>query len=109
MHRPALRRLTPLGGIFVLGLGLLALAPAVVAQVPSGQQLPTNQRPTPQQAQELLRNQPALIQQLRQRIGAAGLSPDQVRARLRAAGYPEGMLDDYLVGADTTKPAQFGP
>ncbi|MEO7985559.1 MAG: SLBB domain-containing protein [Gemmatimonadales bacterium] len=57
----------------------------------------------------MLRNQPALVEQLRQRIGASGLTPDQVRSRLRAAGYPEGMLDDYIAGADTTRPAQFGP
>ncbi|MGH7498872.1 MAG: SLBB domain-containing protein, partial [Gemmatimonadales bacterium] len=76
-------------------------------QVPR-QGLPS-QLPSPQQAEEMLRNQPALIEQLRQRIGASGLTPDQVRARLRAAGYPEGLLDDYLAGADTTKPAQFGP
>src|SRR6476661_1122921 len=82
----------------------------LVAQVPTGQsRLPSGQLPSPQEAQEILRNQPELVQQLRDRLAASGLTPDQVRARLRAAGYPEGMLDDYLQGADTTQPAQFGP
>jgi len=82
----------------------------LVAQVPGGQsRLPSGQLPSPQEAQDILRNQPELVQQLRERLAQSGLTPDQVRARLRAAGYPEGMLDDYLQGADTTQPAQFGP
>jgi polysaccharide biosynthesis/export protein len=108
MYRPAPCRITPLGRLLALGIFLLVLVPSLVAQVPSGQNLPT-QLPSPQQAQDLLRNQPALIQQLRQRISQSGLTPEQVRSRLRAAGYPEGMLDDYLQGADTTKAALFGP
>ena len=96
--------MTPLGRLLALGIFLLALAPGLVAQIPSGQNLPS-----PQQAQDILRNQPALVQQLRQRLTQSGLTPEQVRSRLRAAGYPEGMLDDYLQGADTTKPALFGP
>ena len=36
---------------------------------------------------------PALLQQLRQRILTSGLTPDQVRARLKAEGYPETLLD----------------
>jgi protein involved in polysaccharide export with SLBB domain len=67
------------------------------------------QLPSPEQAQDILRNQPALVEQLRRKLSQSGLTPDQVRARLRAAGYPEGMLDDYIAGADTTRPAQFGP
>jgi protein involved in polysaccharide export with SLBB domain len=58
--------------------------------------------PSVTQAQELLRTRPDLVEQLRQRIGASGLTREQVRARLRAAGYPEDMLDPYLSGADTT-------
>src|SRR5947209_572770 len=55
------------------------------------------QNPTAAQAQQMLQN-PALLQQLRQRIMASGLTPDQVRARLRAEGYPENLLDAYLPG-----------
>ena len=53
------------------------------------------QRPTPEQAQQMLQTNPALLQQLKQRILASGLTPDQVRARLRAEGYPENLLDAY--------------
>ena len=60
------------------------------------------QLPSPEQAQEILRNQPQLVEQLRERLSQSGLTPDQVRSRLRAAGYPENMLDDYVQGADTT-------
>jgi protein involved in polysaccharide export with SLBB domain len=56
------------------------------------------QRPTSTQAQELLRTRPDLVAQLRQRIATSGLTPDQVRARLRAEGYPENLLDAYLAG-----------
>lgn len=45
---------------------------------------------------------PVLLQQLRQRIMASGLTPDQVRARLRAEGYPETLLDAYLPGGSAT-------
>ena len=51
---------------------------------------------TPQQAQQLLQNRPDLLNQLRQRLGGSGLTPDQIRARLRAQGYPDNLLDSYL-------------
>jgi protein involved in polysaccharide export with SLBB domain len=57
------------------------------------------QRPTSQQAQELLQARPELIAQLRQRIVTSGMTADQVRARLRAEGYPENLLDPYLPDA----------
>ncbi|HVD60642.1 MAG TPA: SLBB domain-containing protein [Gemmatimonadaceae bacterium] len=68
---------------------IFLLTPALVAA----------QNPT--DAQRMLENNPALLQQLRQRILSSGLSPDQVRARLRAEGYPENLLDQYLPGANT--------
>jgi protein involved in polysaccharide export with SLBB domain len=70
---------------------------------------------SPQQAQQLLQNRPDLLNQLRQRIGGSGLSPDQIRARLRAQGYPDNLLDSYLqgegrsgAGAGTGDPASAG-
>lgn len=65
-----------------------------------------SQEPTPDQARRLLQSRPDLAAQLRQRLSASGLTPDQVSARLRAAGYPEDLLDAYLVGADTSKAAR---
>ncbi|MGH7508219.1 MAG: SLBB domain-containing protein [Gemmatimonadales bacterium] len=88
-----LRRLAP------LLLLASALAPAALAQVP---QLPGQQLPTPDQARATLQN-PELVRQLREKLLQSGLTPDQVRSRLRAAGYPESLLDEYLIGADTTR------
>lgn len=79
---------------------------ALTAQVPTP--TPGQPLPTPAQAQELLKTRPDLVAQLRERIGASGLTREQVRARLRAAGYPENMLDPYLSGADTTLKANPG-
>lgn len=56
-------------------------------------------RPTPEQARAVLEARPELIQQLRERLLASGLTRDQVRARLRAEGYPENLLDPYLPGS----------
>src|SRR5258707_7377551 len=70
-----------IGGVFVCGTKLSAQSAA--------------------QAQQALQN-PALLQQLRQRIMTSGLTPDQVRARLRAEGYPESLLDAYLPGSTAT-------
>lgn len=78
MTRPFLRPLLAVG-VF------LFMAAALRAQTVS-----------PQQAQQLLQNRPDLLNQLRQRIGGSGLSPDQIRARLRAQGYPDNLLDSYL-------------
>ncbi len=77
---------------------LLVLAPALAE---------SQQRPTPSQAQDLLRTRPELITQLRERIIGSGLTPAQVRARLRAEGYPEDLLDPYLsrTGAVTAAPS----
>src|SRR6476660_2566593 len=47
----------------------------------------------------MLQTNPALLQQLRQKIMTSGLTPDQIRARLRAEGYPENLLDAYMPGA----------
>src|ERR1700737_4388551 len=77
-------------------LGTARAGAQIPAQLPSGQQLPTQE-----QAQELLRNRPDLVEQLRQKLAASGLTPDQIRARLRAAGYSETLLDSYLNGKDT--------
>jgi polysaccharide biosynthesis/export protein len=86
----------------ILGAAVSSL-PAQVPQVQPGQQLPTSD-----QAREALQN-PELVRQLRQRLLSSGLTPDQVRSRLRAAGYPETLLDEYLPGADSTKLSRPNP
>ena len=75
-----------------LGLALTLLAGATAhAQVPS-----------PAQAQQMLQGNPALIARLQQMLRTSGLTPEQIRQRLRAQGYSEAMLDAYLPGASGT-------
>ena len=74
-------------------LAAFFLLPAVVRA-----QLPTT-KPTPEQAQILLQTRPDLVAQLRQKMMTSGMTADQIRARLRAEGYPENLLDAYLPGS----------
>jgi polysaccharide biosynthesis/export protein len=90
-HDPAPR--SPLPAL--AGALLLALMP-----VPA-----RAQQPSAAQVQGALQ-QPGLADAVRQRIGASGLTPDQIRARLRASGYPATLLDAYLGG---TVPGQGSP
>ena len=76
----------------------LALLVILACLSVSGETAFAQQRPSPTEAQQMLQNNPALLQQLRQKIMTSGLTPDQVRARLRAEGYPENLLDAYLPG-----------
>src|SRR2546422_2913133 len=68
------------------------------AQVPSQAPVQLPGGLTPEQALELLRTNPQLAAIFRQRIQQSGLTPDQIRARLVAAGYPPNILDAYLPG-----------
>ena len=54
------------------------------------------QRPSPQEAELLLSSNPELARQVRAKLQGSGLTPEQVRARLRAEGYPETLLDSYM-------------
>lgn len=56
------------------------------------------QVPPPAQAQQMLQNNPALIARLQAMMQSSGLTPDQIRERLKAQGYPESLLDQYLPG-----------
>ena len=78
-------------------LGTLFTAALIVGASPA-----LAQNPSASQAQQMLQNNPALLQQLRQKIMTSGLTPDQVRARLKAEGYPENLLDAYLPGSTGT-------
>jgi polysaccharide biosynthesis/export protein len=71
--------------------GMLGLVPCVAR----------SQQPTQVQVQQALQSQ-QVVAQLRSRLAASGLSNEQVRARLRAAGYSETLLDAYLPGGDAT-------
>src|SRR2546427_915049 len=60
------------------------------------------QVPPPSQAQgalqQAVQQNPGLTDVIRQRILQSGLTPEQVRARLAASGYPSNLLDAYLSG-----------
>src|SRR5947207_14489903 len=84
--------LTKLGPLLLIA-GLITFPPPRLASA---------QNPSAAQAQQMLQSNPALLQQLRQRVLTSGLTPDQVRARLRAEGYPENLLDAYLPGSSAT-------
>jgi len=80
-------------------MGTLRLRPALTAAILLllGRPLLSQQQlPAPADAQALLQSRPDLVNKLRQRISTSGMTPDQIRARLRAAGYPDNMLDSYL-------------
>ena len=77
----------------------------VAALVCAGARPVFAQRPTTAEAQEILRARPDIVAQLRQRLVTSGLTPDQVRARLRAEGYPENLLDPYLADAGNARSA----
>src|SRR5437762_455074 len=62
-----------------------------IAPIARAQQLPTSD-----QARRLLETRPDLVAQLRREIANSGLTPDQIRARLRANGYPDDLLDAYI-------------
>src|SRR6059036_1587305 len=74
------------------------IASAAAGQLPAGV--------SQQQLQQMLLQNPDLV---RQRLTSSGLTPDQIRARLRAAGYPENLLDSYLGSSTGPTPSQIGP
>lgn len=78
-------------------VAVVVLGTSVAAQA---QQLPSQA-----QAQQMLQN-PALVEQLRQKIITSGMTDDQIRARLQAMGYPPHMLDAYLPGNPGTGSSQ---
>jgi protein involved in polysaccharide export with SLBB domain len=73
---------------------LVAVAATVGASRLAAQNL--SNLPSPEVAQQLLATRPDLVAQLQAQIAQSGLTPDQIRERLRAAGYPENFLDAYL-------------
>lgn len=84
----------------VTALLALCAAPLTAQDIP--------QRPpgmTDQQVQQAI-EQRGLGDLIRQRIAQSGMTPDQIRARLRSAGYSETLVDAYL-GAAT--PGQRAP
>jgi len=79
-----------------LGAGLLSVVTLhrVRAQNPS---LPPPTQ-APQALHEAVQQNPGLADVIRQRLLQSGLTPEQVRARLQASGYPANLFDAYLGG-----------
>jgi polysaccharide export outer membrane protein len=99
------RRMTLFSSAMVCGCLLGAIMTnQLLAQVPT--QLPSGM--TPEQAMLMLRQNPQLGAQLRQRLQQSGLTPDQIRAQLAANGYPPNMLDAYMGSAPMGGAAQPG-
>src|SRR2546422_6879924 len=99
IRRPPRSTLFPYTTLFrslpiVVG-GLVGVAPVSLAQNPT--------LPPPSQAQQALQEavqqNPGLANAIRQRLLQSGLTPEQVRARLQASGYPGNLSDAYLGGA----------
>lgn len=91
MHRRILAR-TILGLAAVLSGGFQAPLPAQI--------------PTPAQARQLLQSDPELV---RQQLQQSGLTPAEIRARLRAAGVPASTLDQFLAGGALPPGAAITP
>jgi protein involved in polysaccharide export with SLBB domain len=87
---------------------LLPLSAAVLCTLTAGPAAAQQRaaRPTAAEAQALLQSDPSLVAKLRDRIASSGMTPDQVRAKLRAEGYPEHMLDAYLTGGPAAGSAE---
>ncbi|MEO7454780.1 MAG: polysaccharide biosynthesis/export family protein, partial [Gemmatimonadaceae bacterium] len=67
------------------------------------------QLPTTDQARRALATRPELVVQLRREIANSGLTADQIHARLRAAGYPEDLLDAYVGPRRTGRDSASAP
>lgn len=83
MRLPTILRLASLCSV----VALLAPTAAQAQAVPSASQ-----------AKAMLQSSPDLANQLRQRVMTSGMTPEQIRSRLKAEGYPESFLDSYLPG-----------
>ncbi len=91
----------PVSARTALGMVLLVVPTLLAGQNP----------PPPSQAasalQQAVQQNPGLPDVIRQRLLQSGLTPEQVRARLQASGYPANLLDAYLGGgvASSAQPA----
>jgi polysaccharide biosynthesis/export protein len=74
---------------------------AMLASVPAAAQT-AGQMPTPAQALAAM-NDPAIRERLLAQVRSSGLSPDQIRSRLRSMGYGDEIINQLLgAAADTT-------
>ena len=93
-------------------IAAVPLAAQIPGGIPSG--LPGGITPPPpgqaaQMLQNAVANNPGLANLIQQRISQSGLTPDQIRARLEAAGYSPNLLDAYMSDSATVANAQLTP
>jgi protein involved in polysaccharide export with SLBB domain len=62
----------------------------------------------PRLAQEELQSNPEMQRRLAEAIANSGLSQEQLRSRLRAAGYDESLLDSYMATPGRTQRGALG-
>jgi len=83
---------------FIVAALLLVVPSAAPGQNPPVPLPPASQAQSA--LEQALQQNPALGTQIRNRLMQSGMTPDQVRARLQAAGYPPTLLDAFM-GGDT--------
>lgn len=59
--------------------------------------------------QSAVANDPGVAARIQARLAQSGLSPDQIRSRLQAAGYSPNLLDAYMGDSSTVAGAQLTP
>ncbi len=84
---------------------VLALATVLPFVAAEAQGTGTGSRPSQAQIEQAMATQPGAGGVIRQRIRSSGLSPEQIRQRLKAAGYSESLLDGYLGTSEVSAPA----
>jgi polysaccharide biosynthesis/export protein len=85
----------------VMNRSLFALTiAALIAAVP---QISQGQTPTPAQAQAAM-NDPAIRARIMAQVQSSGLTPDQIRSKLKSMGYSDDVINQLVggAGADTT-------
>src|SRR5256885_7163252 len=88
-------RTSPISHLPILVGGLvLAVAPVLAG----------GQKPSANQVQQALQQQPGLGDMVRNRISQSGLTAEQIRARLQASGHPASLLDPYLSATPPSGP-----
>ncbi len=103
MPAPRRRAAGPLrGAVLCAAFAALAARPAPAQQVPANLPPPSQAAAALQQA---VQRNPGLADVIRSRITQSGMTPDQVRARLQAAGYPSSLLDSYMGAANPNAPS----
>ena len=82
---------------------------ALVLVVAIGGGVAQAQVPSSAQARQMLQSNPGLLARLQQMLRTSGLTPEQIRQRLRAQGYSDSILDAYLPGAATADSSALLP